>query len=321
MITLDRLTKRYGEKTAVSDFSLQIRPGRVTGFLGPNGAGKSTTMRLITGLDTPTGGRALIDGTPYAQLSHPLREVGALLDARAGHPGRSARGHLLGMARSNGIPAGRVREVLETVGLAEVAGRRIGTFSLGMGQRLGIAAALLGDPRVLLFDEPVNGLDPDGVRWVRELIRSLASEGRTVFVSSHLMSEMQDTADHLVVIGRGRILVDEPVETVIAGSSRNALRVRTPEPALLRAELRAAGLTVEERPEAAPDELIVLGAGLEEVGALAFRSGVPLHELSLRRASLEQAYMELTAGSVEYGVAAPAPDGADDVVRGKAGTR
>lgn len=199
MITLDRLTKRYGDKTAVSDLSFEINPGKVTGFLGPNGAGKSTTMRMIVGLDAPTSGRALVGGKRYEELRHPLREVGALLDARAGHPGRSARHHLLGLARSNGIPASRVGEVLQTVGLSEVANKRIGSFSLGMGQRLGIAAALLGDPKVLLFDEPVNGLDPDGVRWVRELMRSLAAEGRTIFVSSHLMSEMQETADHLIV--------------------------------------------------------------------------------------------------------------------------
>ncbi|MGA4846185.1 ABC transporter ATP-binding protein [Streptomyces sp. G5(2025)] len=301
MITLDRLTKRYGDKTAVSDLSFEINPGKVTGFLGPNGAGKSTTMRMIVGLDTPTTGRALVKGKPYADLQHPLREVGALLDARAGHPGRSAYHHLLGLARSNGIPASRVGEVLETVGLSEVGKKRIGSFSLGMGQRLGIAAALLGDPKVLLFDEPVNGLDPDGVRWVRELMRSLATEGRTILVSSHLMSEMQETADHLVVIGRGKIIADAPIDEVIAGSSLNAVRVRTPQPDVLRRELLQFGMSVEQSADAAPEELMVVGGTLEEIGDLAFHHRVPVHELSMRKASLEQAYMELTAASVEYG--------------------
>ncbi|GGU93063.1 ABC transporter ATP-binding protein [Actinomadura cremea] len=297
MITLDRLTKRYGGRTAVSDLSFEIRPGKVTGFLGPNGAGKSTTMRMIVGLDAPTSGRALVAGRRYAELRHPMREVGALLDARAGHPGRSAHQHLLGLARSNGIPASRVGEVMEIVGLGEVAGKRIGSFSLGMGQRLGIAGALLGDPKVLLFDEPVNGLDPDGVRWVRELMRSLAAEGRTIFVSSHLMSEMQDTADHLLVIGRGRIIADAPIEDVIAGSSLNAVRVRTSEPDVLRRELVRAGMSVEP----AGEELIVVGGTMERIGDLAFEHRVRVHELSMRKASLEQAYMELTAASVEYG--------------------
>jgi ABC-2 type transport system ATP-binding protein len=301
MITLDRLTKRYGDKTAVSDLSFEINPGKVTGFLGPNGAGKSTTMRMIVGLDAPTSGRALVGGKRYEELRHPLREVGALLDARAGHPGRSAHSHLLGLARSNGIPASRVDQVLETVGLTEVAKKRIGSFSLGMGQRLGIAAALLGDPKVLLFDEPVNGLDPDGVRWVRELMRSLASEGRTIFVSSHLMSEMQETADHLLVIGRGKIIADAPIEEVIAGSSLTAVRVRTPQPDVLRRELLEFGLRIEPDASSSPDELLVVGGTLEEIGDLAFQHRVPIHELSMRKASLEQAYMELTAASVEYG--------------------
>ncbi|MFJ5277004.1 ATP-binding cassette domain-containing protein [Streptomyces parvulus] len=301
MITSDRLTKRYGDRTAVSDLSFEIKPGKVTGFLGPNGAGKSTTMRMIVGLDAPTSGRALVGGKRYEELRHPLREVGALLDARAGHPGRSARQHLLGLARSNGIPASRVGVVLETVGLAEVARKRIGSFSLGMGQRLGIAAALLGDPEVLLFDEPVNGLDPDGVRWVRELMRSLAAEGRTIFVSSHLMSEMQETADHLLVIGRGRIIADAPIDEVIAGSSLTAVRVRTPRPEVLRRGLLDAGLRVEPDDGSDPGELLVVGGTLAEIGDLAFRHRVPVHELGMRKASLEQAYMELTAASVEYG--------------------
>ncbi|MEU6288819.1 ABC transporter ATP-binding protein [Streptomyces sp. NPDC046988] len=301
MITLERLTKRYGDKTAVSDLSFEVNPGKVTGFLGPNGAGKSTTMRMIVGLDAPTSGRALVGGERYEELRHPLREVGALLDARAGHPGRSAHQHLLGLARSNGIPASRVAEVLETVGLTEVAKKRIGSFSLGMGQRLGIAAALLGDPEVLLFDEPVNGLDPDGVRWVRELMRSLAAEGRTILVSSHLMSEMQETADHLLVIGRGKIIADAPIEEVIAGSSLTAVRVRTPQPDVLRRELLEFGLRVEPDAGSEPGELLVVGGTLEEIGDLAFHRRVPIHELSMRMASLEQAYMELTAASVEYG--------------------
>ncbi|MFF9046874.1 ATP-binding cassette domain-containing protein [Streptomyces parvulus] len=301
MITSDRLTKRYGDRAAVSDLSFEIKPGKVTGFLGPNGAGKSTTMRMIVGLDAPTSGRALVGGKRYEELRHPLREVGALLDARAGHPGRSARQHLLGLARSNGIPASRVGAVLETVGLAEVARKRIGSFSLGMGQRLGIAAALLGDPEVLLFDEPVNGLDPDGVRWVRELMRSLAAEGRTIFVSSHLMSEMQETADHLLVIGRGRIIADAPIDEVIAGSSLTAVRVRTPRPDVLRRGLLDAGLRVEPDDGSEPGELLVVGGTLAEIGDLAFRHRVPVHELGMRKASLEQAYMELTAASVEYG--------------------
>ncbi|MDR3084276.1 MAG: ATP-binding cassette domain-containing protein [Streptomyces sp.] len=313
MITVDHLTKRYGDKTAVSDLSFGINPGKVTGFLGPNGAGKSTTMRMIVGLDAPTQGRALVAGKTYAQLKHPLREVGALLDARAGHPGRSAYHHLLGMARSNGIPTSRVAEVLETVGLTEVAKKRIGSFSLGMGQRRGIAGALLGDPKVLRFDEPVNGLDPDGVRWVRELMRQLAAEGRTVFVSSHLMSEMQETADHLVVIGRGKVIADAPIEDVIASSSLNAVRVRTPQPDILRKELLGLGMSVDRSADGIPEELIVVGGTLEEIGDLAFQHRVPVHELSLRKASLEQAYMELTATSVEYGTpslahATEAPD-------------
>ncbi|MEU8776617.1 ABC transporter ATP-binding protein [Streptomyces sp. NPDC048606] len=306
MITLNGLTKRYGDRTAVSDLSFEINPGKVTGFLGPNGAGKSTTMRMIVGLDAPTTGRALIKGKPYGELTHPLREVGALLDARAGHPGRTAHHHLLGMARSNGIPASRVGRVLETVGLTEVARKRIGSFSLGMGQRLGIAAALLGDPEVLLFDEPVNGLDPDGVRWVRELMRGLAAEGRTVLVSSHLMSEMQETADHLVVIGRGTLIADAPIEEVIAGSSLNAVKVRTPQPDVLRRELARLSMSVEQGDGPRSDELIVVGGSLERIGDVAFRNRVPVHELSLRKASLEQAYMELTAATVEYTTPAPA---------------
>ncbi|WP_103348211.1 ATP-binding cassette domain-containing protein [Amycolatopsis sp. CA-128772] len=304
MITLSGLTKRYGEKTVVDALTCDIGPGRVTGFLGPNGAGKSTTMRMTVGLDHPQAGEALVSGRRYAELRHPLREVGALLDAKALHPGRSAGKHLLAMARSNGIATSRVEEVLATVGLSDVAGKRAGQFSLGMGQRLGIAGALLGDPAVLLFDEPVNGLDPDGVRWVRQLMRSLAAEGRTVFVSSHLMSEMQLTADHLVVIGKGRLLADAPVAEFIAGNSRTTVSVHVPadaERSALDARVRAeGGLTHPGE----PGELLVDGIDVTRVGDLVHELAIRIHGLTERRASLEQAYLELTASSVEYGVSA-----------------
>ncbi|WBB70188.1 ATP-binding cassette domain-containing protein [Micromonospora sp. WMMD812] len=300
MITLRGLTKRFGATTAVDALTVDIAPGRVTGFLGPNGAGKSTTMRMILGLDRPTAGQALVGGRAYRDLRHPLYEVGALLDAKAIHPARSGRAHLLAMARSNGVPARRVDEVLAVVGLDDRAAAKPGrTLSLGMGQRLGIAGALLGDPAVVMFDEPVNGLDPDGVRWARELMRSLADEGRTVFVSSHLMTEMQLTADQLVVIGRGRLLADAPIHEVIAGSAV-AVRVRSPHPAGLAAlaeRLTATGVTVEP---VAPDELTVTGATVDRVGDVAYELGLRLHELSSHGASLEQAFMELTADSVEY---------------------
>ncbi|MEV4112823.1 ATP-binding cassette domain-containing protein [Nonomuraea sp. NPDC049695] len=298
MISLKGLSKRYGDRLAVDDLSLELRPGTVTGFLGPNGAGKSTTMRLILGLDRPTSGTALIRGVPYHRIRNPLRTVGALLDARALHPGRSVRAHLAALARSNGIPRRRVSEVLETVGMAGAARKRAGALSLGMSQRLGIAAALLGDPEVLMFDEPVNGLDPDGVRWVRGLMRSLAGEGRTVFVSSHLMTEMQLTADHLVVIGKGRLIADASLSEVIAGSSLTSVLVRTPHAGDLAVRLRAAGIAVQRYGE---NELEATGAALETVGDLAHEAGIRLHELRTREASLEQAYQELTAGSVEYG--------------------
>ncbi|MFV2172952.1 ATP-binding cassette domain-containing protein [Actinomadura sp. LOL_016] len=306
MITVRGLTKRYGDRTAVDGLTMDVVAGRVTGFLGPNGAGKSTTMRMILGLDRPSAGEALIGGRAYRDLPHPLREVGALLDAKAVHPGRPARRHLLAMARSNGVPARRVEEVLAAVGLERVAGRRAGTFSLGMSQRLGIAGALLGDPGVLLFDEPVNGLDPDGVLWVRRLMRSLAAEGRTVFVSSHLMSEMQLTADRLVVIGRGRLIADAPVAEVIAASSGNTVRVRGPRPGELAAELAARlgpdGARVRRGDEG---ELVVSGVTAERVGLAAHAAGLPLFELTAVQASLEEAYMELTGSSVEYDAAAP----------------
>ncbi|WUJ69407.1 ATP-binding cassette domain-containing protein [Kribbella soli] len=302
MITLEGLTKTYGGTRAVDSLDLTVAPGRVTGFLGPNGAGKSTTMRMILGLDAPTAGVALVDGRPYADWPAPLTKIGALLDAKALHPRRTARNHLIAMAHSNGIPVSRVDAVLSTAGLDPVTRKRAGQFSLGMGQRLGIAGALLGDPEVLMFDEPVNGLDPDGVRWVRELMRSLAAEGRTVFVSSHLMSEMQLTADQLVVIGRGRLIADAPVAEVIAGSSRSTVAVRLPDRrhhAVLRERLTAEA----EHVDSVDDRLIVTGIPVERVGDLAHELGVRLHELHTDQASLEEAYMELTADSVEYGVA------------------
>ncbi|MFB4274256.1 MULTISPECIES: ATP-binding cassette domain-containing protein [unclassified Nonomuraea] len=298
MISLKGLTKRYGDRLAVDDLSLELKPGTVTGFLGPNGSGKSTTMRLILGLDRPTAGTALVGGVPYQRIRNPLRTVGALLDARAVHPGRSGHAHLVALARSNGIARRRVGEVLETVGMAGAARKRAGTLSLGMSQRLGIAAALLGDPEVLMFDEPVNGLDPDGVRWVRGLMRSLAAEGRTVFVSSHLMSEMQLTADHLVVIGKGRLIMDAPLADVLAGSSLTSVLVRTPHAGDFAARLRADGIKVDRLGE---NELEATGAAIERIGDLAHEAGIRLHGLRTREASLEQAYQELTSGSVEYG--------------------
>ncbi|NRQ31128.1 ABC transporter ATP-binding protein [Nonomuraea sp. NN258] len=300
MISLDGLSKRYGGRLALDDLTLRVTPGAVTGFLGPNGAGKSTTMRLILGLDRPTAGTATIGGVPYRRIRNPLRTVGALLDARALHPGRSGRAHLVALARANGIGRRRVDEVLDVVGLTGAAGKRAGAMSLGMSQRLGIAAALLGDPEVLMFDEPVNGLDPDGVRWVRKLMRSLAAEGRTVFVSSHLMSEMQLTADHLVVIGKGRLIVDAPLAEVIARSSLTAVVVRTPHVQDLAARLGAAGIGCER---VAENELVATGATTERVGDLAHEAGIRLHELRTREASLEQAYQELTGTSVEYAAA------------------
>ncbi|WP_067182120.1 ABC transporter ATP-binding protein [Microtetraspora niveoalba] len=286
------LSKRYGGTTAVADLSFDVEPGRVTGFLGPNGAGKSTTMRMILGLDRPSGGSVLVDGRPYHELSHPLRKVGALLDAKAVHGGRSAYDHLLAIAQSNGIPASRVNEVLETVGLREVAKRRVGGFSLGMSQRLGIAAALLGEPEILLFDEPVNGLDPDGILWIRTLMRTLAAEGRTVFVSSHLMSEMALTADHLIVIGKGSLIADTSVTEFIARSSQGYVRVRSPRLAEV-AEL----IKVSERH---PDHLRVTAMSTLEIGTITARAGIPLEELTCVRPSLEAAYMELTKDSLEF---------------------
>jgi ABC-2 type transport system ATP-binding protein len=291
MIRLQGLTKRYGSTTAVDDLTLELTPGTVTGFLGPNGAGKSTTMRVILGLDSATSGTALIGGRRYADLEEPVRTVGALLDAKAVHPARSGRNHLRAMALSQGIASSRVEEVLALTGMTKAARRRAGTYSLGMSQRLGIAGALLGDPEVLMLDEPVNGLDPDGVRWIRTLLRSLAEEGRTVFVSSHLMSEMERTADRLVVLGKGRLIADEPMERLVAGAG---VRIRGPELRPLADALPGARWTGR-------DELTVVGPSPEEVGERAYELGVMLHELRRVESALEESYMRLTADSTEFG--------------------
>jgi ABC-2 type transport system ATP-binding protein len=297
MIEARGLTKRYGDKLAVDDLSFTVEPGRITGFLGPNGAGKTTTMRLILGLDQPTRGSVTIGGKDFRHLSHPMREVGALLDAKAVHGGRSAYNHLLCLAQTNSLPRRRVGEVLELVGLSEVAGKRSKGFSLGMGQRLGIAAALLGDPAILMFDEPVNGLDPEGILWIRNLMKALAAEGRTVFVSSHLMSEMENTADHLLVIGRGQLIADCTVAEFIARNSVQTVRVRTPQGDVLRSAVTMAGGHVADAPDGA---FVVQGLAPDQIGDLAFERGIRLHELAQAHASLEQAFMELTASSVEF---------------------
>ncbi|MCJ1680839.1 ABC transporter ATP-binding protein [Streptomyces sp. APSN-46.1] len=305
MIEVNELTKRYGGKTAVDRLSFTVRPGQVTGFLGPNGAGKSTTLRMILGLDAPTAGAATVSGIPFRSHPRGLRHVGALLDANQVHGGRSAMAHLSALARSNGIPPPRVDEVLHEVGLAEAATRRIGGFSLGMKQRLGIATALLGDPPVLMFDEPVNGMDPEGVLWMRRLFRRLAAEGRTVFLSSHLMSEMENTADHLVVIGRGRLIAAESVQDFAARGTRLSIVVGTPRAAELAAVLTAAGASVEPEGSAGAEKLAVTGLSADRIGALAFENRIPLSELTTRTASLEEAFMELTADSVEYPAGQP----------------
>ncbi|MGC7097739.1 ABC transporter ATP-binding protein [Amycolatopsis lurida] len=296
MIEVRELSKRYGRATAVDDLSFTVRPGGVTGFLGPNGAGKSTTMRIVLGLNAPDAGEALVGGRRYATLRRPMFEVGALLDANAVHGGRSAYDHLLSLALTNGIGAARVREVLEQVGLTDVARKRAGKFSLGMKQRLGLAAALLGDPAVLLLDEPVNGLDPDGVRWIRELLRSLATEGRTVLVSSHLMSEMALTADRLIVIGRGRLIADTSVRELEERFQRGVF-VRSPRAVELSDALRGAGAEVVAESDEA---LSVHGMGVDNIGDLAAARGIPVYEVMPRSASLEEAYLELTADSVDY---------------------
>jgi ABC-2 type transport system ATP-binding protein len=291
------LAKRYGKTLAVDDLSFDVNPGLVTGFIGPNGAGKTTTMRMILGLDSPTSGDVTVGGKRYRDLPAPMREVGALIDAKAIHPSRSAYHHLLGLARSNAIPARRVDEVLGLVGLEAVAGRRVGGFSLGMGQRLGIAAALLGDPPVLMFDEPVNGLDPEGIVWIRDLMRHLAAEGRTVFVSSHLMSEMAVTADHLIVVGHGKLLRDEGVTEFVESSTQHWVLVRGAQLDRLAAELTFAGARVRPGTD---DSIEVAGLDSRAIGELAAAKGLVLHELATQRASLEDAFMQLTHDSVEF---------------------
>jgi ABC-2 type transport system ATP-binding protein len=297
MIEARGLTKRYGDKTAVDDLSFVVRPGIVTGFLGPNGAGKSTTMRMIVGLDAPTAGDVTVNGRRYADHRAPLHEVGVLLEARAIHTGRSAENHLLALAATTGIGRRRVDEVIELVGLHDVARKRVGAFSLGMGQRLGIASALLGDPATVMLDEPVNGLDPEGILWIRTLLKGLAAEGRTVFVSSHLMSEMAVTAEHLIVVGRGRLIRDVSVQEFIASASANSVHVRSPQAAQLRDVLLGAGVSVAS---SAAGELNVTGLSSEQIGDRAAAAGITLHELWPVQASLEQAFMELTNDSVEY---------------------
>jgi ABC-2 type transport system ATP-binding protein len=304
MIEAFGLTKRYGEKVAVADLTFTVRPGVVTGFLGPNGAGKSTTMRMLLGLDRPTAGSARVNGRAYTDLHAPLCEVGALLEARAIHTGRSARNHLLALAATNGIPRRRVDEVIGLVGLESVAAKRAGGFSLGMGQRLGIASALLGDPHTLILDEPVNGLDPEGILWIRTLLRKLAGEGRTVFVSSHLMSEMALTASHLIVVGQGRLIADSSVEELTSASSRESVLVRTEEAGRLRDLLLADGVSVS-----AGDltELEVTGLSSAAIGRIAMQAGIALVELTPKRASLEEAFMQITRDSVEFDAPRNAP--------------
>ncbi|MFF1736787.1 ABC transporter ATP-binding protein [Streptomyces sp. NPDC058247] len=301
-IDVQELTKEYGRTRAVDRLTFSVGPGRVTGFLGPNGAGKSTTMRLVLGLDRPTSGTATLGGRPYAALGEPLREVGALLDAQAAHGSRTARDHLRALAASHRIPARRVDEVMELAGIAAVAGRRIKTFSLGMRQRLGIAAALIGDPQVVMLDEPSNGLDPEGIIWIRELMRCLAREGRTVLVSSHLMNETATFADHLVVLGRGRLLADTPMQDFIDAHSQRRVRVRTTDPASLHAALRRKGL---EAVATGDGRWTVAGARAEEIGALAATDGIPILELADESASLEQAYLALTADDTEFAAYTP----------------
>ena len=306
MIEARGLTKRYGATLAVDRLTFDVRPGQVTGFLGPNGSGKSTTMRMILGLDRPDGGHVTVNGRRYHDLPWPLREVGGLLESKAIHPGRSAAHHLLALAQTNDIAAARVEEVLELVGLTSVAGRRAGRFSLGMTQRLGIAAALLGDPGILLFDEPVNGLDPEGILWIRTLLKRLAAEGRAVFVSSHLMSEMALTAEHLVVIGRGRLIADQTVAEIVARSSGQTVRVRSPRADELTAALTAAGACVEPADDGA---LVVSGMEAANIGDLAAARGLPLHELYSQSGSLEEAFMALTRSSVEFRADETGPTG------------
>ncbi len=302
MIEVRGLTKRYGDKVAVDDLTFGVGPGKVTGFLGPNGAGKTTTMRCILGLDYPDKGAVVIDGKSFRDFAYPMREVGALLEAKAVHGGRSAYNHLLCLAQTNNLPRRRVGETLELVGLTEVATKRSKGFSLGMSQRLGIAATLLGDPKMVMFDEPVNGLDPEGILWIRNLMKGLAAEGRTVFVSSHLMSEMENTADHLIVIGRGRLIADCTMKDFVARASGAAVRVRTPSADQLVRAVSAKGATASAGDDGSIE---VRGLLAEQIGDLAFSEGIRLHELTTVRASLEEAFMELTADSVEYRADAP----------------
>jgi ABC-2 type transport system ATP-binding protein len=297
MILAENLSKSFGAKRAVADVSFTVQPGKVTGFLGPNGAGKSTTMRMIVGLDRPTDGRVTVNGRPYAQLRSPLTEVGVLLDAKAVHTGRTARNHLRAIAATHGIPRTRVDEVIELTGIGSVAGKRAGKFSLGMGQRLGIAAALLGDPHTLILDEPVNGLDPEGVRWVRQFVRHLAAEGRTVLLSSHLMSEMAQTADHVIVLGRGQVLADADLSALVRAWTSNAVVVRSPRLSELVAAVSGPDITVTA-PE--PGLAEITGVTAAALGDLAASLGIPVHELTSRSGSLEDAYLALTGDSVEY---------------------
>jgi ABC-2 type transport system ATP-binding protein len=307
MIEVRGLTKKYGGKLAVDGLTFTVRPGIVTGFLGPNGAGKSTTMRMILGLDAPTGGTATVNGRPYRDYTAPLREAGALLEARPAHPGRSAYHHLLAVAQTSGIRRSRVEEVMDAVGLREAGRRRAGRFSLGMGQRLSIATALLGDPRTVILDEPLNGLDTEGIRWVRSLLRSLAAEGRTVFVSSHLMNEMSVTAEHLIVIGRGRLIADTSIADFIAQASHPAVRVRATRPAALAAALRGPDVTITPGPGG---ELTVTGLSTDQVGTAARGAGITILELATQQASLEEAFTAMTQDAVEYRAPqAPAPQG------------
>jgi ABC-2 type transport system ATP-binding protein len=303
VIELTNVTKRYGSTVAVRDLTFSVKPGVVTGFLGPNGAGKSTTMRLILGLDAPDSGQALVNGKRYRDHPAPLAEVGALLEARSLHPGRSAYNHLLAMAQTHGVGTARVRELIEMVGLGSVARKRAGTFSLGMGQRLGIASALLCDPRTVMFDEPVNGLDVEGIQWVRGLLKRLAAEGRTVFVSSHLMSEMAQTAEHLIVIGRGQLLADMPVDEFVVGASKQSVRVRSPQSAALVDLLAGPGVTAESL---GPGLVEISGVDSKAVGEAAAEHQIVLHELTPQHASLEEAFVELTRDEIEFSGAGPA---------------
>ncbi|ERS51704.1 MULTISPECIES: ABC transporter ATP-binding protein [Corynebacterium] len=320
MIEVQGLTKDYGSVRAVEDLTFQVKPGVVTGFLGPNGAGKSTTMRMIVGLDEPTAGEVRVNGKHYRDLAHPLREVGALLDAKAVHPNRTAANHLKWMAAANGIPTSRVDEVLGLVGLSDVAGKKAGGFSLGMGQRLGLAGALLGDPGILILDEPVNGLDPEGIRWVRQLVRALAAEGRTILISSHLLSEMAQTADHLVVIGKGKMVADKPTHEFVRGHSQSLVYVRSNHLPEFGEALKKEGVSfTESKDEEGRPRLEVINQTTEFVGELAYSTGVPLHELTLKSASLEDAFMDLTGDAVQYHAGTPGASGTQAGQSGQVG--